>query len=54
MQRVERKGNTIRMFRNNELVQEITFPEGVEVIEQDGHFIGLKFPERDTEPTPRD
>ncbi len=46
MQRTERKGNTIQIYRNNELVHEITLPEEVEVIEKDGHFIGYKFPDR--------
>lgn len=40
------------MYRNNELVREITFPDGVEVIEKDGHFVGFQFPERDKESSP--
>lgn len=52
MRRTERDGNTIRTYWNDQLVQEMTFPEGVEVIEQDGQFVGLKFPERDTQPHP--
>lgn len=54
MYRAERKGNTIRLFHNNEVIQEITLPEGVEVMEQDGHFVGFQFPERDKEPAPRE
>lgn len=52
MYRAERKDNTIRLYHNNELVQELTFPEGVEVIEKDGHFVGFRFPEPDTGSSP--
>lgn len=54
MYRAERKGNTIRLYRYNELIQEITFPEGVEVMEKDGHFVGFHFPEPDKEPSLRE
>lgn len=54
MYRTERKGNTIRLYRHNELIQEITFPEGVEVMEKDGHFVGFHFPEPDKEPSLRE